>query len=227
MITLFELCGEDTDVRFSPFVWRIRLILENKGISFNSEPVTFLNKDAMAGSGFEKVPTIRHGDQWLTESFKIARYLDEQFPEKSIFKGASKTQALLLNNWVDRHLVAPIFPMIAADIVKVLGEEDYAFFRKSREAVLGRTLEEAAEGRHDARENLIADLASLESILAETTFFGGDEPDFLDLCILGSLMWPHVVSSFDPIEGSTALTDWRKRMIGVHPKDLTAVKRGV
>ena len=45
---LFELCGEDRDIRFSPFVWRVRLALAHKGLAYDCVPVRFLEKDAFA-----------------------------------------------------------------------------------------------------------------------------------------------------------------------------------
>lgn len=228
MFTLFELCGADSNVRFSPFVWRIKLILEHKSIPYKSETVTFIDKSAMEGSGFQAVPVIRSGDMWLNESFKIARYLDEQFPEKPIFApGASAAQAALLNNWVDRQLVAPVFPMIAADIVRALDDENHAYFRNSRESRLGSTLEDAGKNREEARGKMQSGLGTLESILSEGPYFGGNSPDFLDLCVLGSLMWPYCVTEFDPIEGCATLTEWRERMFDAHPTDLRSTPRAV
>ncbi len=214
MLTFFELCGADTDVRFSPFVWRIKLMLAHKHVPHESRTVTFTDKSALEGSGLKTVPVIKHGENWVSESFTIARYLEDHFPDKPLFDSPlAAEQAVILNNWFDRNIVMPIFPMIVADIMGALDAENQASFRATREPRLGgKTIEEMQVGRDKAREAFGANLAPLETILEKNQYLCGTTPAFADYCLMGTLMWPHVVSTFDPIVGSSLLKDWRERM---------------
>lgn len=218
MLTLFELCGADPSVRFSPFVWRIKLMLEHKGAAYTSQTVTFTDKSALGTSGFKTVPVIKDGDRWVGESLTIARYLDERFSAKPLFETQlAEVQSVLLNNWFDRNVVMPIFPMIVADIFDALDAENQAAFRQSREPRLGgKTIEETRDGRDAAREAFQANLVPLEAILADNEFLCGDSPAFADYCLMGSLMWPYVVSEFDPVAVSAPIRAWRERMFDLN-----------
>ena len=45
---LFELCGADDDLRFSPYCWRTRLALAHKGLPVETIAWRFTEKDAIA-----------------------------------------------------------------------------------------------------------------------------------------------------------------------------------
>lgn len=214
MVSFFELCGAQPDVCFSPFVWRIKLMLAHKNISYESHTVTFTDKTALEGSGAKTVPVIKHGDTWISESLEIARYLDANFSGQRLFETSlAATQANIVNNWVDRNIVAPMFPMIVTDIYDALDTDNKKYFKDTREPRLGgRKIEDMRDGREELRTAFKANLGPLESILQSNRFLSGPEPAFTDYCVMGSLMWPHIVTDFDPIAESAELQAWRERM---------------
>lgn len=214
MLTFFELCGAQEDIRFSPFVWRIKLMLAHKDIPYDSKAITFLDKSALEGSGLKTVPVIKHDDTWVSESLEIARYLDENFSGNNLFETSSAVlQAAIINNWVDRNIVMPIFPMIVTDIYDALDDANKEYFKDTREPRLGgRKIEDMRSGREDLRTAFKAKLGPLESMLQGSPYLSGSAPAFLDYCMMGSLMWPHIISDFDPIIDSAPLKDWRDRM---------------
>lgn len=214
MLSFFELCGAQLDVRFSPFVWRIKLMLAHKNIPYESQTVTFIDKTALEGSGIKTVPVIKHGDTWVSESLEIARYLDANFSGNSLFETPlAAAQASIVNNWVDRNIVMPMFPMIVTDIYDALDEDNRKYFKDTREPRLGgRKIEDMRAGREDLRAAFKANLGPLESILQSTPFLSGAGPAFVDYCVMGSLMWPHIITDFDPIADSAELQAWRERM---------------
>lgn len=216
MLTLFELSGNKArpDVGFSPFVWRIKLMLAHKGLDYEREFVSFADKSALAGAGVQTVPVLKNGDTWVAESLRIARYLEETFPDKPLFETPlAARQSVILNNWFDQTIVMPIFPMIVSDIYDVLDDENRAAFKATREPRLGgRRLEDMREGRSELREAFKANLGPLEAILSEQNYLSGDAPAFADYCLMGSLMWPHIVTDFDPVADSDLVKAWRARM---------------
>jgi glutathione S-transferase len=69
----------------SPFVCTVFVALEEKGLPFQHQLLD-LNKGEQHEPSFaqqsitNRVPTLRHGDFWLSESTAIVEYLDEAFP---------------------------------------------------------------------------------------------------------------------------------------------------
>ncbi len=214
MLTLFELCGARADVCFSPYVWRIKLMLAHKAIPHQTKTLTFTNKAALDGSGVKTVPVIKHDDKWISESLTIARYLEDNFPGSRLFETSlAAEQSVIINNWIDRNIVMPIFPMVVTDIYDALDDANKEYFKATREPRLGgRKIEDMRAGRDDLRAAFKANFDPLESILANNLYLSGEKPAFADYCLMGSLMWPHIISDFDPISESARLKDWRDRM---------------
>jgi hypothetical protein len=53
---LFDLAGAEPDRRFSPYCWRTKLALAHKGLTTETVPWRFFEKDAIAMSGQGRVP---------------------------------------------------------------------------------------------------------------------------------------------------------------------------
>lgn len=56
-IKLFELVGENTDCTFSPFVWRVKLALQHKGLTYETIPWHYTEKDKIKPSDKVRVDT--------------------------------------------------------------------------------------------------------------------------------------------------------------------------
>ena len=61
-IELYDLAGADDRIRFSPYCWRARMALAHKGLSVETVPVRFGEKEKIEFSGQKLVPVIRDGD---------------------------------------------------------------------------------------------------------------------------------------------------------------------
>ena len=143
-LKLYELVGSDASRPFSPFCWRTRMALAHKGLAAESIPWRFTEKQAIAPHGSEKVPVLLHGDGAVADSWAIALYLEDKFPDRpSLFCGeGGRAMARMLNWWGDLAIVGGIFPLIIADIPKNLAAVDAEYFRRTREARFNRPLEE-------------------------------------------------------------------------------------
>lgn len=69
----------------SPYVMSAFVALTEKGLSFRTELLDLgrgdqLSADFVQHSVTNRVPTLRHGDFWLSESLAIVEYLEERFP---------------------------------------------------------------------------------------------------------------------------------------------------
>src|ERR1700742_1642208 len=151
-LKLFELVGADVGRPFSPFCWRTRMALAHKGLSAETIPWCFTEKDAIAPHKSEKVPVLLDGETSVADSWAIASYLEDSFPDRpSLFGGDGGRAAMrMINAWADIVVNGGVFPLVVADIPEHLDDVDLDYFRTSREARLGRKLEEVKAQRDDA-----------------------------------------------------------------------------
>ncbi|MFL6839573.1 MAG: glutathione S-transferase N-terminal domain-containing protein, partial [Bradyrhizobium sp.] len=115
---LFELVGSDATRPFSPFCWRTRMALAHKGLGVESIPWCFTEKEAIAPHKSDKVPVLLDHDTAVVDSWVIANYLEDKYPDRrSLFGGeGGRAMGRMLNCWGDVTVIGGIFPLIVADI---------------------------------------------------------------------------------------------------------------
>jgi glutathione S-transferase len=214
-LQLYELVGTDAERPFSPYCWRTRMALAHKRLDHASIPWRFTEKAAIAPHGSERVPVLLHGGKPIVDSWVIANYLEDAFPDRpSLFGGDGGRAAFrLINAWGDITIVGGIFPLIVADIPSHLGPVDEAYFRSSREARLGRTLEEAAAERDKAVIGFRRSLEPMRQTLKTQAFLGGNAPNYADYIIFGGFQWARAVSPFRLLEESDPIYLWREKLL--------------
>jgi glutathione S-transferase len=214
-IVLHDLAGADPALRFSPFCWRTKFALAHKGLSYEARPWRFSEHARLAALGAEKVPVIEDGGRAINDSWAIAVYLEETYPDRpSLFGGAAGVAlARFLNAWADAVLNVGILPMVVADIWATLGEEEQAYFRKTREARFGRTLEEIAAEREARLPAFRQSLTPLRLTLRAQPWLGGDAPNYADYIVAGSLQWARVISRFPLLADDDPLLAWFGRVL--------------
>src|SRR5579859_2843589 len=149
-IVLYDLAGADPDVRFSPYCWRTRFALAHKGLPVETVPWRFTEREVLAFSGQAKVPVIQDSGTVVHDSWAIAEYLEEQVPTPTLFGGAvGRAHALFINSWADGVLIGAIARLIVRDLLDVIHPKDRDYFRSSREARFGCSLEEVQTSRDD------------------------------------------------------------------------------
>jgi glutathione S-transferase len=141
-LQLFELVGTEEDRPFSPYCWRTRMALAHKGLAATSIPWRFTEKDALAPHNSEKVPVLLDGEHAVSDSWAIATYLEDTYPDRpSLFGGeGGRAMGRMINWWGDAVVIPGMVPLIVADIHAHLGPADQAYFRQSREARFKKTL---------------------------------------------------------------------------------------
>src|SRR5665213_87092 len=197
-LKLFELVGTDVERPFSPFCWRTRMALAHKGLSAQSIPWCFTDKDAIAPHRSEKVPVLIDGESSVADSSAIANHLEHRYPDRpSLFGGeGGRAMGRMMNWWGDIAVVGGMFPLIVADIPGHLKPVDAAYFRKTREARFGKTLEEVAAARDKSVEAFRRALDPMRLTLKTQAFLGGDTPNYADYIMFGAFQWARVVSPF-------------------------------
>jgi glutathione S-transferase len=214
-LKLYELVGTNATRPFSPYCWRTRMALAHKGLSAESIPWRFTEKEAIAPHGSEKVPVLLHGDTPVVDSWVIANYLEDTFPDRpSLFGGAGgRALARMLNWWGDVTVVAGIFPLIIADVPQNLDAIDAAYFRRTREARFGKSLEEMMAGREQAVAGFRKTLEPMRLTLKTQRYLGGEAPNYADHIVFGGFQWARAVSPFKLLEESDPVFAWRERLL--------------
>jgi len=214
-LKLFELVGTDEQRPFSPFCWRIRMALAHKGLDAASIPWRFTEKAAIAPHGSEKVPVLLHGESAVVDSWAIANYLEDQFPDRpSLFGGEGGRAALrMINWWGDIAIVGGMFPLIVADIPGHLAPVDADYFRKTREARFGKPLEQVVAARDSAVTGFRKSLDPMRLTLKTQPYLGGEQPNYADYIVFGGFQWARVVSPFKLLETNDPIYAWREKLL--------------
>ena len=78
----------------------------------------------------------------VTDSFDIMRYLDRAYPDAPVVgEGMSLQRLMLFKQSVERSITPALFKIVALDLLAAIHPEDRDYFRKTREARFGATLE--------------------------------------------------------------------------------------
>jgi glutathione S-transferase len=214
-LKLFELVGADAGRPFSPYCWRTRMALAHKGLSAQTIPWCFTEKDAIAPHHSEKVPVLLDGETSVADSWAIANYLEDSYPDRpSLFGGAGgRAMGRMMNWWGDIAVIGGIFPLIVADVPGHLKPVDAAYFRKSREARFGKPLEEVAAGRDQSVEGFRRALEPMRLTLKSQVYLGGETPNYADYIVFGAFQWARVVSPFKLLTEDDPIHAWRERLL--------------
>jgi glutathione S-transferase len=179
-------------------------------------PWRFTEKAVLAFSGQGRVPVIRDGDAVVSDSWSIAEYLEATYPDRpSLFGGATgRAHARFINSWADGVMLGGIARLIVRDLLDVVDPKDRTYFRESREARFGMSLEAVQQGREtrvaDFRASL---LLPVRLVLGRQKWLGGDTPSYADHIIFGTLQWPRCVSRFELVAADDPIAAWRERML--------------
>ncbi|MFB2551147.1 glutathione S-transferase family protein [Ensifer soli] len=217
-ITLYGLCGANPDRPFSPHVWKVALALAHKGLDHTVRSVPFTAIPAIEGGATKTVPLLRDGDRLVSDSFEIALYLERTYPDRpSLFGGpGGEAMARFVESWSQTQIHTALVRMVVLDIHDLLAPEDQTYFRASREARLGRALEEVVAGRDGERDAFTARLEPLRSTLKGQAFIGGPSPLFSDYIVFGALQWARITSPLKLLAGDDPVSAWFERCLDLY-----------
>ncbi|HLW70516.1 MAG TPA: glutathione S-transferase family protein [Candidatus Binataceae bacterium] len=215
MIKMYDLAAAEPDRRLSPFCWRTKLALAHKQLEVETIPWRFTDKPQIAFANWERVPVIVDDGKPVVDSWAIASYLETAYPARpSLFGGAAgPSLARFYNAWADTALQPAMIRFNALDIFNHLAQEDRAYFRQSREARFGTTLEEFCKDRESRLPAFTQLLDPLRQTLAAQPFLGGDAPLYPDYIVFGSFMWSRSICPLRLLEPADPVNAWRERLL--------------
>lgn len=217
-IVLYDLVGSSVDIRFSPHCWKTRMSLAHKGLEYRTIPTTFVGVPNVENGVSKTIPVVRDGERVIADSFAIALYLDEAYPDRpSLFEGeGGRSMGRFIERWSQLTLHPYIGVATLMEEVGLLEPESTAYFKKSREAKFGRTLEEVARDRGVKLAAFRSALEPLRSMLTYQPFIGGSSPLFPDYIVFGAFQWVRTTTTFQVLEESDPVNIWFERCLDLH-----------
>ncbi|MER8633564.1 glutathione S-transferase family protein [Mesorhizobium opportunistum] len=217
-ILLYDLVGHDEKRPFSPHCWKATMALAHKGLDISTAPTRFLEVPAIEGGVSKTVPVIRDGDKIVADSFAIALYLDEAYPDRPMLFGGEggKAMARFIERWSQLTIHPYVTTAAIVDLHGMQDEENAAYFRQSREQRFGRRLEDGVAARDAGLTAFRAALEPLRSMLSYQPFIGGASPLFADYIVFGALQWARVASPYRLLESSDVVAQWFDRCLDLH-----------
>ncbi len=213
-IHLFELGGRD-GAHYSQFSWRTRMALAHKGLSFDSVPVRISDKAAIAFSGQDRVPILKDGDHVVSDSWKIADYLESTYPDRPSLFGCAAGHGLarFVNAVVDRQLIPKLAPLLMRDVLDIVDDEDAAHLRAGIEKAFRKTLEELSSQRDSGIVEYRRMLDPVRATLRTQPFLSGAHAAYGDYILFSQLQWARIVSTAQVLEPDDAVAAWRDRIL--------------
>ncbi|KXS13755.1 glutathione S-transferase domain-containing protein [Gonapodya prolifera JEL478] len=223
-ITVYELCTTLERRRcFSPFAWRGVLAVAHKEFALERVPVNFFEKEQIAFSGQLLVPIIvdhGNGDKVVTDSYKIAEYLEATYPQRPSLFGGSKELSYFVVQWVNT-IIHPFISKFCSDDARLhqsLEGQAY-YYSEERSKLYGRKMQKSqVEDREALLPEFRAALQPARAVLRDQKFLGGDRPNYADICLFSSFLWSRAISSFYPnlLLPHDSVFAWRERMMDAY-----------
>lgn len=213
-LTLYELGGLD-DVRYSQFSWRAKMALAHKGLNFDTIPVRVSDKAVIAFSNQNKVPILKIGDHVVSDSWAIAEYLEQTYPDRPSLFGGPIGHGLtrFINTLVDRQLVPKAASMLMLDVLNIVDQDDATHMRTSMEKAFRKSLEEMAAQRDTDVIEFRRALDPVRATLRGQAYLCGAEPAYADYILFSVFQWARIVSPFELLKEDDLVAAWRTRVL--------------
>lgn len=216
--TLYSLCGSDLSRPFSPHCWKIVMALKHKGLSYSERPLPFTAIPQVENGATRTVPLLRDGDRLISDSFAIALYLDDAYPDEPTLFGGEGGKALArFVEGFSQTVIHPAVTRIAImDIHDMLDEADQVYFRRSREERFGMPIEEVATAREQEIAAFPGKFTPLRHMLTFQPFIGGDGPLFADYILFGALQWLRITTGSVHLPQDDPAYAWYERCLDLY-----------
>jgi len=222
---LYSLCGADRARPFSPHCWKAVMALSHKGLAFEEIPLAFTAIPKTENGASKTVPLLKDGDRLVSDSFAIALYLDQAYPDRpSLFKGeGGRATARFVEGFAQTVIHPAVTGIAVLNIHDMLDPVDQDYFRVSREKWLGRSLEEVTADRDAQIEAFPKKLEPLRHMLKHQPFIGGDMPLFADYIVFGALQWLRITSGSIHLAADDPAALWFARCLDLFEGQARAV----
>jgi glutathione S-transferase len=212
-ITLYDLQLAN-GCTISPFVWATKYALKHKGFELDIVPGGFTGIMERTGGRSERLPVIVDDGKWVLDSWLIADYLDETYPDRPTLCGDESVKVLtkFVEGWLWQTAIRPWFSCYIKDYRDLSLAKDHEYVTSTRETMLGgRKLEEVQAGREDRLPLVPPTLEPFRQLLRENKWLGGSKPNYADYRALAVFLWTASVATTPPLTEDDPLRDWLDR----------------
>ena len=221
MLKLFDLSGKN-DLRFSPPCWNVKLCLILNNIEFVTIPVRFTDKDKISFSKQKLVPILDYKEGFVSDSWNIIIWLNENYPEKKIFiNNSSKNFSYFLYLWTSRQLLPILFKIIAHDIPNVLEGDDVDYYIKTREKRINGPIKKFVPIISSSIEEFRKLIDPIRKIIINNGYISGENPGIEDCIFFGNLKWVDVCSSCKLLDDEDPIYKWYKNLLKLANQQIT------
>jgi len=219
-VIYFDIPATNKERCFSLNMWRIRYLLNYKKIAHTTRwleypaikplflemgiPPTAKNAD---GGDHFTCPSIQYfpadgsAPILVTDSWKIAAFLEERHPSPTVFpklpKASLQEQTDYSNQLWDEFL-PPLFPALIRGSCLALNEASQPYFRETREKILGMKLEEMSPTKEAVNDALATSKGHLDKFMknfpGDGPFLYGEEVTYLDMILTSIFSWMKCIS---------------------------------
>jgi glutathione S-transferase len=197
----------------SPFVWATKYAVAHKGFELDIVPGGFTGIMERTGGQTERLPAIQDDSEWVLDSWLIAEYLDEKYPDRPTLIPHPTVRALTegLEAWLWQTAIGPWMTCYIKSYRDRSLEVDHEYVTESRERMFGRKMEDIIVGREDRLPQILPNLQLLRNMLAERQWIGGDRPNYADYRLLSVFLFLSSVADTPAMTDDEPLRDWIDR----------------
>ena len=210
-ITLYDLALREGQT-ISPFVWATKYAIAHKGFEIDLVPGGFTGIVERTGGRTERLPAIVDDGKWVLDSWLIAEYLDETYPDRPTLIGSKQVEIAtkFIEGWLWSTVLREWMPNIVRDYRDAVLEVDWDYVTKTRTAP-GTTLEATQAGREDRLPLIPPKLELLRTTLKETPWLGGEAPNYTDFRCLAVFLFMSAVATTPVLTDDDPVRDWVDR----------------
>ncbi len=218
MIQLYELSGKN-DLRFSPPCCSVKLCLIHKNIKFETVPVKFSEKNKISFSNQKLVPVLKFKDEFVSDSWNIYNWLDENFNHNKLFVNEnSKNFSYFLYLWTSRQLLPVLFKIIADEIPNILEKKDRDYFIKTREERINGPITKYKTQKDIFAKEFRKLINPIRKLIEKNGFISGNNPNIEDYIFFGNLKWVYSCSSYQLLVSDDPVYKWYSEIIKLTSK---------
>ncbi len=178
-----------------PFCWKVRVLLNYKGIQFEPIEVNPRTKKELEFTDYKKVPVLVDGETVVTESADIMDYLNSKY-DISLPQGDEVQWC----SWVDDTLVHYLPPIIHRDfktsfntIGKVTNTEKSNWLSRQLTCLVGAAIMSKVAKKKALKLGITDPINELKTAIDKwvneglkgQAFYGGEQPSIADLSVFG------------------------------------------
>ena len=212
-----------------PFCWKIRSLAEYLDIEYEKVQVNAMKtkKELKFTNGWGKVPVWTEvGGEIIVDSTPIMKHIDKKYNDSSLWETEDTDRRDKWMSWIDSKLSNATIPILYGGLSSALKTttrisklEKFGFFSKRIYAWMGFPIMWGIIARSRVKKDGRTPKQLWHDLLTEFTdefggmpFFGGEEPDLVDLAAFGYMRSISPFPQFSQLEDHTNGIAWYRRI---------------